>query len=380
MNILNISVTTKMGGGTLYLYQLISSCRSKDVNEYFCAPNDGEYFQKTTSIVIDYLECDTRKISILNFLKIYQFAKKNKIDLIHSHGKGAGIYGRMVALCIAKPAIHTFHGFHYHHYGFVKRGIYLIIEKLLTYLSAKIICVSNDELLKATKAMGFSKNNQHFCVIYNGIDSNRLKGANVILRSNIDKRIVEDSFVIISLARITRQKGIIDLVRSASIVCPKYPKIIFVVLGDLLEGEYEDNPEMEYREEIIDLIEKCYLKDKFLILKKRDDALSVLKSANIYTSSSYGEGFSLSLLEAMLLAKPIIATKVTGNTDAIIDGMNGLLVEPTDYQSMAIAIEKLISDQDYAALLGFNAKQYAMKHFSFEAQIKETLSIYREFA
>lgn len=93
-----------------------------------------------------------------------------------------------------------------------------------------------------------------------------------------------------------------------------------------------------------------------------DLLLSAYKSSNIYISSSLIEGFALSLVEAMAAGLPIIATNGPGNKDAIVDGVNGILVPPKDPKLLADAIITLLSDCNLRQQLGATARELAKQY------------------
>jgi L-malate glycosyltransferase len=93
---------------------------------------------------------------------------------------------------------------------------------------------------------------------------------------------------------------------------------------------------------------------------------------------SQSEGLSQGLLEAMALAKPVIASRATGNLDLITDAVDGLLVSPNDPRAWARAIETLLEDKALALRLGAAARKTARERFSLEHTIRLTIELYRE--
>jgi glycosyltransferase involved in cell wall biosynthesis len=95
---------------------------------------------------------------------------------------------------------------------------------------------------------------------------------------------------------------------------------------------------------------------------------------------SRGEGLSQSLLEAMALAKPVIASAAAGNLDLVTPEADGLLVPPLDPAGWASAIERLLADPDLALRLGDAARHTAREKFALEHTIRRTLGLYRALA
>lgn len=102
-----------------------------------------------------------------------------------------------------------------------------------------------------------------------------------------------------------------------------------------------------------------------------DDYLERLAEADVIVHPSYLEGFSVSLIEAAMLGKPIIACAVGGNPELIKDGRNGLLVPARDTGSLAQAMRKLGAQKVLRTKLGAAARKTYENHFIFEKIVKE---------
>jgi glycosyltransferase involved in cell wall biosynthesis len=89
---------------------------------------------------------------------------------------------------------------------------------------------------------------------------------------------------------------------------------------------------------------------------------------------------SQSLLEAMALAKPVIASAAAGNLDLVTPDADGLLVPPLDPAAWAAAIERLLADPELALRLGATARHTAREKFALEHTIQRTLGLYRALA
>jgi L-malate glycosyltransferase len=90
------------------------------------------------------------------------------------------------------------------------------------------------------------------------------------------------------------------------------------------------------------------------------------------------EGFSQALLEAMALGKPVIASAAAGNLDLITDGVDGLLVPPTEPAAWAGAIERVLSDPGLAARLGDAGRRTARGTYALDRTVERTAALYRE--
>jgi len=168
-----------------------------------------------------------------------------------------------------------------------------------------------------------------------------------------------------NVAALVPHKGQQFLIEAAAIVVTQIPDVRFVILG---AGELES----QLRKQIAKLkIDRNVLLGGF-----RPDVLSLQKSFDLFVLSSITEGLGTTLLDAMALSRPIIATRTGGIPEVIIDGKTGLLVPPRDAQSLASAIVALLRDPGRRARLGTEASLRAEKQFSSEQMIKQTLEAY----
>jgi glycosyltransferase involved in cell wall biosynthesis len=88
------------------------------------------------------------------------------------------------------------------------------------------------------------------------------------------------------------------------------------------------------------------------------------------------EGFPLVTLEAMAMAKPIVATQINGIEEQISDGEEGLLVPPKNPKALAAAVLKLVQNNELASRLGIEARRKVETYFSVEKMVGETEKVY----
>jgi glycosyltransferase involved in cell wall biosynthesis len=108
-----------------------------------------------------------------------------------------------------------------------------------------------------------------------------------------------------------------------------------------------------------------------------DDFASLARDVDVFVLPSLAEGLPNVLLEAMAASRPVVATKVGGIVDLLVDGQNGLLVPPADSDALASAILRLLSDRELAARLGRCAQETVRDSYSFARQFELLEEIYR---
>ena len=111
---------------------------------------------------------------------------------------------------------------------------------------------------------------------------------------------------------------------------------------------------------------------------RRDDALAFLAAADVVVNPSDVEGLPLAVLEAMALARPVVATAVGGVADLIRDGDTGKLVGPGDSRALADAVTELLVDPEGASRLGTRARELIEDEYRLDKMVSRVENVYRE--
>jgi len=109
-----------------------------------------------------------------------------------------------------------------------------------------------------------------------------------------------------------------------------------------------------------------------------DDIYDVYQSAHVFILPSRGEGLSNSLLEAMSMELPVIATRVSGTTDVVEDEKDGLLIPPESAPALAHAMLKIIQEPEFALKIGQNARQKVLYKFSLDIVAQQYADLYQK--
>lgn len=162
-----------------------------------------------------------------------------------------------------------------------------------------------------------------------------------------------------------KSEGAKLLIQAVKSLSEKYPNILLMITGI--------GP---YRNELEDFVNLNGIDDKIIFTGWVDNPFVTLKLCDIYTHVTFGEGgVSLSILEAMSVGKPILATNVGGIPEAIYNNENGLLVS-LNSNEIAEKIDYLINNQTVATNLGKRAIYTVSKQFSWEASANKFLKLF----
>lgn len=319
-----LSVRADYGGGPEHLLSLLRGLSDR-ADFIVAAPlrqKYSEYFEQYARVV----ELPSRRFSLKSFFALAKFIRLENIAVIHSHGKGAGVYGRLLGWVTGRPVIHTFHGFHYRHLPIFKRLFYLALERFLAARTEMLINVSTSEQASCLEAGVL--NSRRNSVIPNGV-------AVPQAWHNPLSRPAKTRTVLINVARHEREKGVDGVVRVAQEL-----KELSADFELWLVGDGEQN--IELREQV----KASGLSDIVHFLGFRDDVPHLLQQADIFISASHGEGMPLTLLEAMAAGLPSVASDVVGNRDVVESGETGFLFPLDQPAEAARYIAQLIDTPD----------------------------------
>jgi 1,4-alpha-glucan branching enzyme len=195
--------------------------------------------------------------------------------------------------------------------------------------------------------------------IHNGID----------LSSFTDLRAEEEGeeHTILSVGRLEWRKGYKYLIDAMPNVLSEYTSAKLLVVG---VGDQKAHLQRHAR--------KLGIENSVLFLGKvsAERLYSLYHEAEVYVQPSLYEPFGITILEAMSMRKPVVATRVGGIPEIITNGVEGLLVEPGDSLQLAKATTNLFSDSSSRRRLSTNARKRVEREFTWEAIAKKTLEFY----
>ena len=372
--LVHISGTTLLGGGPECLYQLIKHINPQEWEVVVCTKNDGPYWDKFRSFGIKTHDLSLRELSLFTLFRLLHVLRRERPALIHTHGKGPGLYGRFIGKILNIPVVHTFHGFHYETLPTLTRWLHLLVDNLLSIITDQHIFVSMGEEKRAQVIKFLDKKNS--TVIHNGVDYEYIQDLDIdrktILKS-IDCEDWEQDKILGTTSRLSPEKGILDLLSGFSQVIQSEPNLKLMIVGGYPE-EHKG-----YYLKAKTLIEREHLTEHVRILGYRQDALEILKCMDFYISPSLSEGLPISLLEAFAAGVPAIATEIPGNKDVLSSSAFGVLSDPGSPKSIAQGIRKMLAlSEQERNIITRNAFNRVKDSFSVDTMAYETFRLYRQ--
>ena len=300
--------------------------------------SDDEKFERSLPEYIHFYPVHIeRGISLAGVKAMFQIKKilkQEKFDIVQYSTPNASLYTAMAAKS-AKISVRLYCQWGIAYVGFsgLKRKIFKTVEKFVCGLSTYVQPDSKSNLNFARSEGLYSEKKSS--VIWNGsacgvsLDKFNIQRKNEY-RSYIRKEynISRDTFVYIFIGRVTRDKGINELLSA-------FKKLnddsVLFLLGN-------NEVDTSVNKELYD----WSLENKNIIYTGNvDDVERYLSAADCYVLPSYREGFGMSVIEAEAMGVPVIVTDIPGPVDAVIDNRTGLLVKKANEDSLLDAMKKI---------------------------------------
>lgn len=270
-------------------------------------------------------------VQIGKHVQCYRTVKRLMIEnqylFCHCHSPIGGAIARIAGHATKTKIIYTAHGFHFYKGASVLNwAIYYPIELLLSYWTNCLITINKEDYYRA-KYKFHAKKTVYIPGV--GIDSKRFQNLGI---SREQKRqelgLSKEDIFILSVGELNKNKNHEVVVRALAGL--KGQNIVYMIAG---EGNQKEHLKTLAEENGVSL----------RLLGFREDICSLLEAADVFAFPSKREGLSVSVMEAMFMKKPVIASKIRGNTDLIKDGENGLLVHPNTVEAWEQGMHKMIN-------------------------------------
>jgi glycosyltransferase involved in cell wall biosynthesis len=268
-----------------------------------------------------------------------------RVALIHAHGSRGALYAGLAARGLGIPLVW--------HARIAERDPWL--DPLLLRLSTRVIAISD---AVAARFAGSSR----VRVVPNGVDTERWVPSG--LASSGPARVLLPG-------RLMPAKGQETLLRAAPVILARHPSTRFVLLGADAAGEGARLRALarQLGVEVESALE---------LTPWTGDPRPIFEAADVVTLPSRSEGFGRVLIEAACLEKPVVASRVGGIPEVVVDGETGLLVPPDDPAALADALNRLLGDPGLRAKLGAAARLRATERFSAARHVEGVERVYAE--
>jgi glycosyltransferase involved in cell wall biosynthesis len=233
---------------------------------------------------------------------------------------------------------------------------------------ADVIVTDSRTLIDEIVTLAPALKAKEFRVVYNGVDLSTNGPIRPPAEVKRELGIAPGETVVGLVARIVPHKGHMDFLDAAKRIAAEFPSTRFLVVGRP-EGGYEKLVEAKIRE--------CGLGSRARVFQYDGNIFDIMGVLDVYALPSYSESLPNAVVEAMLMEKPVIATRITGLPEAVKDGETGFLIPTGDPQAIYEKTRLLLSDPGLRARMGKAGRRFAEERFSPSALGDGALSVYR---
>jgi len=329
-------------------------------------PNEGDLWQEALDkgVSVVRIESMRRRVSlgldIAALWQIYRHLRRHPCDIVHTHISKAGILGRLAAHRAGVPIVlHTYHGVPMEWEGGGRAA------RVFRYCEMKAAC-STDTLIAVSNAvkdslteMSIGKDTD-WQIIYNGVAPSFFKRVE-------DLSLLVGDPLLLAIGSLTGEKGIDVLIDALPKLRQEHPQLSLCLVGD--------GP---LRGALAKQVAQLGLSDCVHFAGIVQDVRPWLQRCALLVAPSLSEGMGLAAVEAMAMARPVIASGVGGLLEVVEDGHTGRLVTPGDASLLADQIHALLQDPDECIRLGRNGQERARQHFTIERSVGHLQGLYEK--
>lgn len=349
------------GGAERMLASLATELQAAGSHNVVIAPAGGEGWLadelRGTGVQVELFRLD-RPVSRAFAHWLTETLRRHRVALAHSHEFTMAVYGAWAARRAGAAHVFTMHGSRY----YAERWRRRIALRLAATLSDAVVTVSQSLGRHLSRDLWLSA--ARIVTIPNG--ARHTPVAQSSLRDELHLGSTDQ--LAVAVGNLYPVKGHAYLLEALALLAVRFPQLHVAIAG---RGELE--------RPLLARARALQVAGRFHLLGLRSDIGNILAGADVFVLPSLSEGVPLALLEAMLAARPIVATAV-GDVPTVLDGGRaGVLVPPRDATALAGALAGVLSDPAQAHRLGAAAAARAAEVYTLNAMIDRYVALYAKF-
>lgn len=351
INVLEAITSARLGGADIAVLGICRALSRLDARVQLFCPAGRPVGSSAADQGIRTVSWRTHgKLDLVTVLRLASLMKRSGIDVIHTHLSTASLLGAFAARLAGKASVAHVHG----------------LNKITCFNYSTLVVAVSEAVKQHVCSQGLSE--ARVRVVHNGVDLSQFSpsdscGAELPFASRNGTPLFS------VFGRLSEEKGQRVALGAMSILLKDYPDAKLA-----LAGEGPDLGELQAAAEALGISSSVYFTG-FL-----PNVRGLMLASNAVIVPSLKEGFGLVAIEAMALARPLVATSVGGLAEVVLDRETGLVVPPNDPSAMARSMKSLIEDRALAERMGRRGRERVADCFELESQTRALLSILREAA
>lgn len=363
IRVLHLVLSLGVGGAEKLAYDMIQKL---DKNEYTavvcciqCPGPLGDMLKEEGVSVYFRARVPGIDIELIRWLR--EILVKEKIDVIHAHQYTPFLFSCLAKLFLGKiKLIYTEHGRHYPEVRKIKRRLF---NPVLSLLCDHIVSICESTRQAMIEYDNFPA--KKISVILNGVKEISIRDDLDLPAKRASLGLDADSKIVGMAARLEDIKNIPMAIRAFKRVIEKRPHARLVIAGTgSKDGDLKS------------LASSLGLEKEVVFLGLRMDLPEIYRLFDVFLLSSFTEGLSVTLIEAMANAIPTVVTDVGGNPEVVVEGETGFLVPLNDDEAMAEKILAILDHPEEAGRMGANGVKRIGEKFTFDEMMDRYLRLY----
>jgi len=353
-----------LGGAEKNLITIASGLNPDKYRAVVCCLKSGNAYEAFRNNRIDVINLQIERIygfpAFIKAIKLINIIRREKVKVMVTYLESSDFWGSIVGKIAGVPVLISSR----RDMGFNLKTRHILAYRIINHLFTRIIAVC--DAVKETIVKREKAHPDKIVTIYNGVD---FPGVSEIDKQEFKKSLGLDinKQTVTMLANFAPIKGHREFLQSAKEVIRNNDSTQFLLVGTGENG---------YRKFLYDFSCQLGIKDYVVFAGFRPDILSVLSVSDISVLSSTSEGFSNTILESMAAGKPVVATNVGGNPEAVTHGETGLLVSSGDTVGLTQSLLCLLEDKELARKMGEAGRGRVRKFFTNERMIVELETLF----
>jgi glycosyltransferase involved in cell wall biosynthesis len=356
MRVVHVHRIGGIGGSERHLLTLLPALAERGVDVSFLGLDDlrrapDPFYAALDAAGIGYARLpSTRNADPRVLRRVSRELRRLRPDLVHTHLVHADVYGGLAARA---PIVST-----KHNDDPFRAGPFRLVERGLTRRARHVICITEALARFNRERVGLPA--EKLSVVHYGLDAPPEAWA-----ADEGPGPAEGRRVLLAVCRLEPQKGLDVAVRALPEILAAEPGAMLVALGE--------GPQ---RAELESLARSLGVADAVYLPGRVGDVAAWLERAALLLHPAHWEGFGLALLEAMLVRRAVVATRVSSIPEIVADGETGIVVEPGRPDEIALAATRLLADEELRRRLGEAGYTRARREFSVARMSERTLDVY----
>jgi glycosyltransferase involved in cell wall biosynthesis len=361
VKVVHLVIGGEVAGGQLVALRLAHAARARGNDAAFVSPTGGEFVDRAEREGFRVVVVPLRgALDLRSLLRLRATLRAERADVLHTHAHfSLNVLGRAAGRLAGARVIAHMHVDNVFRAGRVAARAQRTLDNVTARLCARIIAVSEATRTSLVR-QGYPAD--RVVVVHNGVAVPAPADA---VRP---PEVPDGAPLLLHVGRLAPVKGQRELIEALPRLARR--DAVAVLAGrDLETGG-------AYARELEALATELGVRDRVVLAGYRADVPALLAAADVFVLPSWIEGLPLTVLEAMAAAKPVVATRVGGTPEAVVDGETGLLAEPGDVGALARAVDALLADPDLARRLGEAGRLRVEERFSPAVMCDRVLDSY----